>query len=310
MTRACHKQLRNYLCALVVCWTSYASAQLDDSARPSDWNGLSDFVALAERLGTSLRQPTTVKPEDWRDGDAVLMIAAPTPWPVGALQELLDHGGIVCLADDIGGDRRFLDHYHFTLLPPKNAPAIAAAIPGVQHPLTKGLRTIWTNRSASLRHESLPPLLSLRDSRSALLMAGSNGRGTLIVLADPSVFIRQMLPTGDNRLLATNLLRFLAEPPPGRTRPRRIWLITSQSRWLTAAATGSTSPAARWDAMLGARRDVSIAPGWQRLGALLLACASAILVVVIMPWQSAYSLPLSDYRRLRRLRRRLRRVRS
>ena len=187
-----------------------------------DWNGLSDFVELAQSRGYPMEARSaldynSLNPEE------VLVILHPTSELNGdAIQAFVSDGGRVLLFDDYGSADDLLEGLSEPILrqdelPPgielsyyqgnPHLPVIPT--PGI-HPLLKGdIQRLVANHSTSFLSE-LPAVIYLGEGRGFVYDL-TLGEGKIIVGADPSLFINLMLGLGDNRAFASNTIDYLCE---------------------------------------------------------------------------------------------------
>ncbi|MBI4512344.1 MAG: DUF4350 domain-containing protein [Deltaproteobacteria bacterium] len=238
------------LLAPVTCLSQEAHARQGDySLEHSDWNGLSDFAALAAGLGHVIEARSTL---DWNElslHDALLIVYPRAPIEPLAVAAFLRRGGTLLIADDFGHTQGILARLGLLRQPPQGRrdarwhegnPALPVArvlAPG--HPLAQGVKELYTNHPATFRiTRDATPVLGLSGDQ-IIVAAGAMGEGRVVALSDPSVLINGMLAFPENLVFAGNLLRFLIpegeapveeEDAPGRatSRGRRVFLVTGE----------------------------------------------------------------------------------
>lgn len=196
----------------VLVYAGNASAQADFEAENDAWNGYSSFVAVARASGAVvLARPLDL--DDVRPDDAIVVVGPRAAPPTGELARFVDAGGRLVIMDDFGATAELLSRFGIAReAPPAGVPhvrgqdGLLVARPLYHHPLTEGVEAVITNRPAVVRHAQLEPLIGFEQSRAGIVLTGVVGRGRLVVVADPSVFIDLMIPLRGNRKLAENLV--------------------------------------------------------------------------------------------------------
>lgn len=116
-------------------------------------------------------------------------------------------------------------------------------------PLFDGVSSIVTNRPGRLQcANSVKPIAWLPSARQPPLMAiYENGPGRLLVIADHSLFINEMLVHGDNAAFANNVCRWLCE---SGTRSKLV--LVNEGKVLPDWSFGESPPAIPLDRLLRA----------------------------------------------------------
>ncbi len=182
------------------------------------WNGMTNFVALAEGMGFEV---TPVAQLEWGDltAEDILFLVYPLQRVDPArLASFVQAGGNVVIADDYGESKDALAA--LGLIVDIGAPHATRyykdhlfapiALPEADHPLTAGVGEVVTNHPAAFRRVSgATRVVGFEDG--ALVVAGERGTGKFVAISDPSIFINQMQrePFAGNVQLAANLLRYL-----------------------------------------------------------------------------------------------------
>ncbi|HSC88477.1 MAG TPA: DUF4350 domain-containing protein [Polyangiaceae bacterium] len=227
------------------------------STSSSSWDGLSELArTLREHLGPDrVRVRATLDYEQLRPQDAVWILAPSRPLQVESLTRFLAAGGRVALADDYGASVPFLARFGIVRVPAPSLPAlrvdgnpelaiatpVGRAVAGIdagRHPMTAEVDLVVTNHPMAIEHPALTPLLEIESSRGpAATLAVSGviaGKGRLVVVGDPSIFINLMLRYPGNRAFALGLADNLLaqggpEPAPAGTATNggagRLWLL-------------------------------------------------------------------------------------
>lgn len=230
--------------------TQSAFAQEDSRGHyrpdPGQWQGISDFVALAAESGINVDLPERLDPADLTETDAVLILHPTSELPHRALRDFLRSGGRLAIADDFGAGDSFLAGYGITRIRPpigetfRDNPALLVARPHAQHPLLEDVPFLLTNHPQALRHAELSPVLVFgalpgqRPRQSVgLVLAGAIERGRLVAIGDPSIFIDGMLSIPGNRQFARNLLAYLDAGAGSR-----VLIVTPQTELVGGEGTG------------------------------------------------------------------------
>lgn len=210
--------------------TATAAAAADDEAdydpQSWAWNGMAQFVAVAEGMGFEV---SAVSDLDWGTlgrTDILFVVYPQNRVDPKRLGDFIGAGGNAVIADDFGnaddamtqlgmlrtraGAPRATRYYDGQLWAP------IATVTG-DHPLTRGVQEVVTNHPGSLeRVANATAVLGFADR--SLVAAGERGTGKFVVVADPSIFINRMQqePFRDNMVLAGNILRWLSRDGAAR----------------------------------------------------------------------------------------------
>lgn len=225
------------LLALMLLVVQLSSNDREFSRYNEGWNGTSAFFSSLDRHQVVM----TAEPAQLRGyRNATLLIIAPWRTPsaaeLGAYRSFLDAGNTIILADDFGTgnkilaglssrislaggpvasvDREFADPYSVVVYRLENTSPVErtktlllnapASLDGGT-PLMRTSVFSWIDEDRN-RHFSNEEVLGL----FAVLSKEKNGGGTLIVLADPSIFINAMEDPGDrgdNRYFIADIVR-------------------------------------------------------------------------------------------------------
>lgn len=209
-------------------------ARADDDFDPEghEWNGLSELVQIAKRLGVHVTTPARLDVGTLDERDAVLLVYPTREPTVEGLTGFMRAGGRVALADDFGEGRGLLAAYHIDRIAPSAPGAmrlrgndnLLVARPLGGHPLVSGVPALVTNHPMVVAHSGLPAVFALAGDRDAVVLAGAvgdggqagAGDGRLIAIGDPSALINNMLQFRGNRRFAENLVRYLAVGRSGK----------------------------------------------------------------------------------------------
>jgi hypothetical protein len=191
----------------------------DYDPRSSAWNGMAQFVALAEGSGFTV---TPVSALEWSElgADDILFLIYPTRRVDPArLSDFVQAGGNVVIADDFGQAEDAMSGLGLlraSARPPKASHLyegrVWAPIATAQsdHPIARDVGEVVTNHPAALEHVQGADVVIGFDE-GALVVAGERGTGRFVAVSDPSIFINRMQqePFHGNVQLAVNILRWL-----------------------------------------------------------------------------------------------------
>jgi hypothetical protein len=198
--------------------TARAAGDYDPSS--TEWNGLSNLVALAESQGL----PVIARDElDWGevgDDDVLVLLYPRTSVEPAHLMSFLRSGGRLVIADDFGTAKDSLarlsmlvdtgpvhaDRFHEN----NDALPVARAVDH-SHPLARDVGELYTNYPAFFRVEvdDGPETVFAFGKGEAVVVAGSVGDGRFVAISDPSIVINAMMAFDENVQFAANLLAFL-----------------------------------------------------------------------------------------------------
>jgi hypothetical protein len=206
-------------CFVALAAVARADEMADYDPRSSAWNGMAQFVALAEGSGFTV---TPVSELDWNElgSDDILFLIYPTRRvDPSRLVDFVQAGGNVVIADDFGqGEDAMtgLGLLRANSRPPKASRTyegrLWAPIATAQsdHPIARDVGEVVTNHPAALEHvEGATTVIGFDEG--ALVVAGERGTGRFVAVSDPSIFINRMQqePFHGNVQLAANILRWL-----------------------------------------------------------------------------------------------------
>jgi hypothetical protein len=283
-------------CWLAIAGISHADELADYDPRSSAWNGMAQFVALAEGSGFTV---TPVTELDWNElgaGDILFLIYPTRRVDPSRLADFVQAGGNVVIADDFGDGEDAMTGLGLirTPHPPKASRTyegrVWAPIATAQsdHPIARDVGEVVTNHPAALEHvEGATTVIGFEDG--ALVVAGERGTGRFVAVADPSIFINRMQqePFRGNVQLAANILRWLDRdhrathivllrgdvPMYGDPQP-----FIDDPRGGTAGRT--IHAINQW---LGARSEWLLTPGAMKAVAAGLAALLLVLAIVALP---------------------------
>lgn len=177
------------------------------------WNGLSDFANLAADLGCPAEVRRTL---DWSvlDGQDVLFVLHPeVALDEPNLLSFLAAGGRIVIADDYGLGASALARVgiarHSGPLPSgtpryRDGMELPIASPARSTALGRAAQELVANHTAYFT-SGLPPTYAFAPS-AGLVIEATVQRGRLVAIADPSLFINNMLQLPGNREFAARLV--------------------------------------------------------------------------------------------------------
>jgi len=196
-----------------------AVARAGDDYDPAstEWNGLSELVAIGTELEIDFRVTDRLDVGTLGPVDAVIVVYPTEDLPLAGVAAFLRDGGRVALLDDYGRGDALLGVYrirrteaHLAQAPHlRENPNLPMARPISRHTLTDGVSALVANHPTTLAHEELDALFAFDDEGHALVLAGAVGDGRLVAVGDPSILINNMLEFRDNHRFAANLLSYL-----------------------------------------------------------------------------------------------------
>jgi hypothetical protein len=265
-----------------------------------EWNGLSEFLRLADSHDIELRPVSTLDYATLGPDDRLIVIYPTRELPAEQFAEFVVDGGRVLLFDDFGASTQILNRLDVERLPassiPHNdhhlgRPGLPIFRPVGKHPLLVGVQEVVANHPSALR-TSGGPILPFEDPSAGLVYDMRLGRGKVVVVGDASLLINHMLLVGDNRKFLGNALRYLCRDVEGECRP--FLLVGDVS--LTGEYAAQSDPrqdAAEWteDALAAINRWVDRlsreVPPENALyyGSILLMIGVVVFVIIVFPWR-------------------------
>jgi hypothetical protein len=215
----------------------------DFSTYNTAWNGASDAKSLASHDGYTTRT-VFVLSEIGSSGDGVLFMLNPNSsvgfsgGDASTLQSFVQNGGVLVLANDFGNGNAVLSglgvsgaaRFNGSLLEDNVSKGVDAPLPLITDVntsgLTAGVHELYFNYGTALDTSGGNVTVLARSSPTSYLLtpagggatvAGSTGarpvlatldygKGRIVLLSDPSVFINGMLGLADNEQLLTSML--------------------------------------------------------------------------------------------------------
>jgi hypothetical protein len=155
-------------------------------------------------------------------GDAVVLVHPENPPDVESLARFMRVGGRVIVLDDFGSSASLLTHFGMERMAAPSQPAemlrhnpnLPLAEPAGAHPTVIDVGRVALNHPTALRHPDLSPILRIRERGGAagagaiVAVAGAVQKGRLLVVADASVVINEMMRYPGNRTFARALVQY------------------------------------------------------------------------------------------------------
>ncbi len=238
--RVLHLRSLWVVAALAVLWWTTAARGAPFDPHGDDWEGLSQFVRMAESELGSARVAAVAKLDlhQLEPADSLIIVHPTRSLAIEGLSSFMRAGGRLILLDDYGtGDellgrfgvrRRPLPAHPAEML--RENPALAIAEPAAEHPIVRDVSRVVTNHATGLEHPGLSPLLVVRGDGEAdvlLAVAGTVGRGHMIAVGDASIPMNSMLRYPGNRALALALIRYATEDDSWGKRGGKLYVLAN-----------------------------------------------------------------------------------
>jgi Domain of unknown function (DUF4350) len=199
---------------LVALFAARASAAGDYQPKSTEWNGLSALIETAHAAGCDMQAADRLDWSSLGPKDVLWFVYPRASIDPRTLDRWLRGGGRIVIADDFGAADAALralfirrsratvdvpdaDRYHH------NA-ALPIARPALLTPLGRSTDGIVANHPATFE-SAIPPTFRFGPG-AALVVEGTVARGRFVAVADPSVFINNMLEIDGNRAFARALV--------------------------------------------------------------------------------------------------------
>ncbi len=205
-----------------------------------DWEGLSEFVALAKaEVGNARVVPTgLLAMRDLKREDSLILVHPERTLDIDSLARFMRTGGRVIVLDDYGTADALLAHFQLERVPAprrptealRNNPSFAIAEPASAHPVANDVVKVVTNHPTGLKHPDLSPVLKIRavDQPDVLVaVAGAVGQGRLLAVGDPSIVMNEMLRYPGNKGFARGLVKYAADDDTwGKRDKGKIYVVS------------------------------------------------------------------------------------
>jgi len=209
-----------------------------DSSRPSQdydpnnhlWNGLSEFMDIVSSAPLHARFVRSISSSDLKKTDVLFLLYPTRTLPVELLSAFVRRGGRLILADDFGRSDRFLHHLGISKIAIVDVPTEfrylgRSQILYARRRSTKVLATrsdhVVTNHPKGLDG---PGDVLYDIAGRPLVLSRTIGKGRVLILGDPSLFINNMLAFPSNRSFVQGITQWAAQ---GR-RPVRVLVAARQ----------------------------------------------------------------------------------
>ena len=205
---------------------AHAGPQLtleDYAADNTSWRGLSMLRSLAEGLQYTVVPQTTLDWSETKSSDIVIVLSPTQQLEPTAVTAFVTRGGQLLLADDFGSSGAVFKRLGVTR---EDAVGVAARghenglwyapLAGPvrhEHPLAQNIDEVVTNHPAVFSSVRSGHIVFGFASDEGVVIAGTRGAGSYVLVSDPSIFINRMMRYAGNLKLAENTLRFLSPTP-------------------------------------------------------------------------------------------------
>ena len=186
------------------------------------WNGLSDFVGLANSLGHPVRPGSGLDLSKLQPNDRVIVVYPTRDLDRKALASFVIDGGKVLLVDDFGASDSFLERLGISRVPMRRMnhtehylgrPGLPIFRPKGKHALLEGVDEVVANHPAALTTQG-GAILPYDQDEHGLVYDMRLARGKVIVVGDASLLINHMLRVADNRKFVGNTINYLCDGVP------------------------------------------------------------------------------------------------
>jgi len=311
-TRVRARWPRGALVALLLLAGPPAEAAGDYALDDRVWNGVGYLLETAREARVEVIPVDVLELESLEARDVLLWLYPRREPPTESLLAFVGDGGHVVLADDHGASRALLDALGIERREQgpsghrrwyegdRGLPVLRRS---GDHFLFFNVDEIVANHPAALVGEGIPRV-SFDDGTEHLIIERRYGAGAFLIIADPSIFLNQMLRRFyGNKQLAANVLRVFCVQEPCRVR-----LLLPDSRVVGDYRGGpQRGPLPRMlelaaeqlnDALSGISEGLS-RPPWSIVLALLTALAIALAVALALAtWRRPARAPVLPAARL------------
>lgn len=280
----------------------FSRAHADFGPASSFWDGGKTLQTIAVEEAPHVVATSSLDLDRLRPTDAVVLLAPDGVLPVNDLVRFARAGGRLVVADDFGSGREMLSRFGIALVEAdttgaprlRGEEALVVAERTLAHPLSEGVPALVTNRPAALAHPNLHAIFVT--GRSSLVLTGLVGRGRVIAIGDPSIFLNEMMALAPHRRFARNLVRFVTDDSDGT-----LYLVRGEATWSgTFDADAPGSLRARLDSFLADLARTRLPDDALRVLAASLALATTLLLLAlrtrsrdaVLPWLEASDAPI------------------
>lgn len=273
--------------------TAAAQPDTDDdfATEGGAWSSISALMAIARERGADVHVASRLDVGSLAPEDSLLILYPREALPSGALIDFMHAGGRVALADDFGAGDSLLTTFRIGRAAPRadramalrGNPELLVARSRGRHQLASGVRALVSNHPAMVYHRALSPIFELSEGE-ALVLAGAVGAGRLVVIADPSVLIDNMLELRGNRVFAENLVDYLEDGRGGR-----LFVVGPDARLVGRfGEPGADRPLHDLRASLERAASLDVPPLALRVASFALAAIALLLALGALPRRSPY----------------------
>jgi hypothetical protein len=250
-TKICCRIFALVLVAATLAWprsTSAAAFECNDNG----WEGTSELLSVARTVAGAARVRLVAEldygaltPED-----SVLVLHPDVILDDISLSAFVQLGGRVAVLDDFGKSTSFAERFGIMRvqapIDPQNmlrnnrqlsvgTPVEMPAADGTpqRHPLVRDADRVVLNHPAGLTNPGLTPVLELRTKGGTAVpialtgVVGSEQKGRLLVMSDPSAFINLMIRYPGNLAFASAIIRYLTEDE-GRAGKGHLFIVANR----------------------------------------------------------------------------------
>lgn len=208
--------------ALVGTWLALAAgpaAAADYDLDPDAWNGLGYLLVTAEEAKVEVEPVDVLDLGRLRPGDVLMWLYPERRMPVEPILSFVRDGGYLVLADDHGHGDELLASIGIERRPePKGHPrwyqsqeGLPVWMPARDHFLFFNVEGITGNHATSL-HGAGDPILTWGEQGHAVVLERRLGHGAVLAVADPSIFLNEMLRRFyGNKQFAANAMRLYCD---------------------------------------------------------------------------------------------------
>ena len=202
---------------IVVLWCIPAVSLEHYKVDNSEWNGLSEFMKMANEMGVKIVPRTVMDFGELSKEDNLLILFPQEKLDAEPLLDFMGDGGRVLLADDFGQGAGLMNqvdvkrakvpamppHAHFRY---DNVGLPIFTTHG-KHELLEGVKNFTGNHTAYLTSE-YPAIVYYDDTGYGFAYDLNVGEGKLIILGDSSLFINLMTGLEGNRQFVRNAIKY------------------------------------------------------------------------------------------------------
>ena len=212
------------ICQLIpLAATAHATEPQDYGLDASTWNGVGYLVTTGTEARVTVEPVTTLDLGQLRPDDVLLWLYPQVELPVADLVAFVEDGGNLIVADDQGSAGPLFAAVGLERLPAapaahqrwfENQDGLPILAPSSDHFLFFNVDEIVANHPAALRGPG-KPIVSFDRGDAHLVVERRIGAGALLAIAEPSLFLNQMLRRFyGNKQFAANVMRVYCEHEP------------------------------------------------------------------------------------------------